>query len=471
MKKLLIANRAEIAIRIARTAADLGIETFAVFAEDDCKSLHVKMADGAASLEKQGAAAYLDWERMLDVALQNGCDSVHPGYGFLSENPAFAAACEKAGVIFVGPTAATLSLFGDKAAARRAAEACHVPVLPGVNRPVTYLEAREFFESLGPGRAVMLKAVAGGGGRGMRPVMSVQDLSSAMERCSSEALRAFGSGNLYIEEFFPRARHIEVQIIGDGRGAVAHLWDRECSLQRQRQKVMEIAPAFGLKPGVREQIFAASVQLAKHATYRGLCTMEFLVDAQPGSDKFVFMEANPRIQVEHTVTEQVLGLDLVAAQLKIADGSTLADLQFLQEKVPSPRGFAIQARVNMERMTPEGTSIPTGGVIDVYEPPSGPGVRVDGFGYAGYQTSARYDSLLAKVVAHGPDLTTAIARARRALTEFRIQGVTVNLCFLQALLKSSALTGDELHTRYIDEQIKSLIAETSSGRDTSHDFE
>ncbi|WFU71251.1 carboxyl transferase domain-containing protein [Bradyrhizobium sp. CB2312] len=459
MKKLLIANRAEIAIRIARSAADLGIETLAVFAEDDSGSLHVKVADRSAGLGRKGAAAYLDWERMLDVALQNGCDSVHPGYGFLSENPAFAAACEKAGVTFVGPTAATLSLFGDKAAARRAAEACDAPLLPGVNRPVTFLEAREFFESLGPGRAVMLKAIAGGGGRGMRPVMSVEDLSSAFERCSSEALKAFGSGDLYIEEFFPRARHIEVQIIGDGQGGVAHLWDRECSLQRQRQKVMEIAPAFKLRPEVREQILAASVRIAKHATYRGLCTMEFLVEARPGSKKFVFIEANPRIQVEHTVTEEILALDLVAAQLKIAAGATLADLQLMQENVPSPRGFAIQARVNMERMTPDGTSVPTGGVIDVYEPPSGPGVRVDGFGYAGYETSIRYDSLLAKVVAHGPDLNTAIARSLRALSEFRIEGVTVNLSFLQALLKSSALSGHHLHTRYIDEHIKALIAE------------
>lgn len=460
MKKLLIANRAEIAIRIARTAADLGIETLAVFAEDDSESLHVKVADGSANLGKKGAAAYLDWERMLEVAIQNDCDSVHPGYGFLSENPAFAAACEKAGVTFVGPTAATLSLFGDKGVARRAAEACHTPLLPGLNRPVTHLEAREFFESLGPGRAVMLKAVAGGGGRGMRPVTSVEDLSSAFERCSSEALKAFGSGDLYIEEFFPHARHIEVQIVGDGQGGIAHLWDRECSLQRQRQKVMEIAPAFGLQPELREQILAASVRIAEHATYRGLCTMEFLIDARPKSKKFAFIEANPRIQVEHTVTEQVLGLDLVAAQLKIAAGATLADLQLTQENVPSPSGFAIQARVNMERMTADGTSVPTGGVIDVYEPPSGPGVRVDGFGYAGYETSVRYDSLLAKVVAHGPDLTTAIARARRALSEFRIEGVTVNLSFLQALLKSSALSGGHLHTRYIDEHIEALIAET-----------
>ncbi|MDA9504846.1 carbamoyl-phosphate synthase large subunit [Bradyrhizobium sp. CCBAU 11386] len=461
MKKLFIANRAEIAIRIARTAADLGIETFAVFADDDCKSLHVKVADGSAGLGSEGAAAYLDWKRMLDVALQNGCDSVHPGYGFLSENPAFAAACEKAGVTFVGPTAATLSLFGDKAAARRAAEACDAPLLPGVNRAVTYPEAREFFESLGPGLAVMLKAVAGGGGRGMRPVSSIEDLCSAFERCSSEAVQAFGSGDLYVEEFFPRARHIEVQIIGDGRGGVAHLWDRECSLQRQRQKVMEIAPAFGLQPEVREQILGASVRIAKHAKYRGLCTMEFLVDARPGSKKFVFIEANPRIQVEHTVTEEVLGLDLVAAQLKIADGATLADLQLIQEKVPSPSGFAIQARVNMERMTTDGTSVPTGGIIDVYEPPAGPGVRVDGFGYAGYETSVRYDSLLAKVVAHGPDLTIAIARARRALSEFRIDGVSVNLSFLQALLKSTALSVEHLHTRYIDEHIKELIAQNA----------
>jgi len=459
MNRLLIANRGEIAIRIARTAADMGLATLAIHADDDALSLHVRAADAAAPLGQTGVPAYLNGPRILEIALEHGCDALHPGYGFLSENAGFARQCASAGVAFVGPSPESLELFGDKAAARALAERLGVPVLPGLSRPVSLAEARAFLEGLGPAGAVMLKAVAGGGGRGMRPVDRMADLDSAYERCGSEALQAFGSADLYVEELYPRARHIEVQVIGDGSGAASHLWDRECSLQRQRQKVIEVAPAFGVPEDVRTAMLAAAVDLASAARYRGVGTIEFLLDARPGADGFIFMEANARLQVEHTVTEAVLGLDLVRLQLRIAKGATLGDLGLQPGTTPAPRGVAIQARVNLETMTADGSSRPSGGVLTSYEPPAGPGVRVDGFGYAGYVTSPRYDSLLAKVIVHDDCLPKAVSRTRRALSEFKILGVQTNIAFLQALLRSPALTGGQLHTRYVEENAAALLAD------------
>ncbi|MCA6253473.1 MAG: carbamoyl-phosphate synthase large subunit, partial [Phenylobacterium sp.] len=311
-KRLLIANRGEIAIRIARTAADMGVGTVAVYAEDDAASLHVRVADEAVALGRTGVPAYLDIEGVIAAARSAGCDAIHPGYGFLSENADFARACEAAGLTFVGPRPESLRLFGDKAAARALAESCGIPLPSGISRPVSLAEAQAFLSSLGKGGAVMLKAVAGGGGRGMRPVTDAAELPQAFERAASEAQTAFGSGDLYVEELMPRARHLEVQILGDGAGGIVHLWDRECSLQRQRQKVIEIAPAFGLPESLRQEMLAAAVALGEAASYRGLGTIEFLVDARPGAPpRFAFIEANARLQVEHTVTEMVLGLDLV----------------------------------------------------------------------------------------------------------------------------------------------------------------
>ena len=459
LKKLLIANRGEIAIRIARTATDLGITTVAIFSEDDRLSLHTRHGDEAVDLGAIGVAAYLDIGRIIEVALQTGCDSIHPGYGFLSENPDFASACTTAGLTFVGPDAATLQQFGDKAQARSLAEACDVPVLPGRSHSVTLEQAREFFESLGPNGAVMLKAVAGGGGRGMRPVPRIEELDDAFARAASEAQKAFGSGELYVEELLPLARHIEVQIIGDGSGEVAHLWDRECSLQRQRQKLIEIAPAFGLREETRHAILTAATRLACAAKYRGVGTIEFLLDARPAAnERFVFIEANARLQVEHTVTEAVTGLDLVACQLKIAGGASLGEIGLHQADVPATRGSAVQARVNLETMAEDGTSRPGGGVIKVYEPASGPGIRVDGFGYAGYTTSPHYDSLLAKVIVHAGDLDAAIAKTRRALAEFKLEGVRSNTSFLQAILSQAPIVDAGIHTRFVEEHAATLVA-------------
>ncbi len=459
LENLLIANRGEIAIRIARTATDLGMSTVAIYADDDSQSLHTRHANQALNLGAVGVSAYLDIARIVTLAREAGCDAVHPGYGFLSESGDFAQACTDAGLIYVGPTVETLQQFGDKALARSLAEARGIPVLAGINRAVTLEEARAFFESLGAGGAVMLKAIAGGGGRGMRPVHVMDDLEECFARASSEAHQAFGSGALYVEEFLPRARHIEVQIVGDGTGTVSHLWDRECSLQRQRQKLIETAPAFGLSDTTRPAMLDAAKTLASEVQYRGVGTLEFLVEAGPeAEERFVFMEANARLQVEHTVTEAVTGLDLVAIQLKIAGGATLEELGLLQDRIPAPRGAALQARVNLETMAPDGSSRPGGGVLTVYEPPSGPGIRVDGFGYAGYATSIHYDSLLAKLIVHADDLDAAARKARRALAEFKIEGARSNTSFLQALLSHAPLADGAIHTRYVEEHIEALLS-------------
>jgi len=453
VKKLLIANRGEIAVRIARTAAEMGLETVAVYSEDDAASLHTRKTDTAVGLKGSGPAAYLDIEQVVAAAKDAGADAVHPGYGFLSENAAFARACAAAGLTFVGPTPETLELFGDKGRARALAQQCGVPVLAGTDGPTTLKQAQAFFAANGP---VMVKAVAGGGGRGMRPVTAADELEQAFERCASEAKAAFGNGDLYVERFLARARHLEVQIVGDGE-SVSHLWDRECSLQRQRQKVIEIAPADTLPMTVRERLFGYGVALGQAAGYRSLGTMEFLVD---GAD-VVFIEGNARLQVEHTVTEEVTGLDLVRLQLQIAAGRSLGDLALTQDRVPEPRGHAVQVRVNLETMAADGSARPAGGTLAVFEPPSGPGVRVDGFGYAGYRTSARFDSLLAKLIVHtgAGGLSRAVAKAYRALSEFRIEGSPTNIAFLQNLLAHPAVAQGQVHTRFIEEHMGELAGE------------
>ncbi|MFC3078483.1 carboxyl transferase domain-containing protein [Phenylobacterium terrae] len=465
MKKLLIANRGEIAVRIARTAAEMNIPTVAVHSEDDAASLHVKKADAAVGLTGSGPAAYLDQAQIIAAARQHGCDAIHPGYGFLSENAAFARACAEAGIAFVGPSPETLELFGDKAKARALAIAHEVPVPPGTDGPVDLAGARRFLESLGPGGAVMVKAVAGGGGRGMRPAASIEELEQVFDRCRSEAEAAFGDGAVYVEQFLPKARHVEVQIVGDG-AVVSHLWDRECSLQRQRQKIVEVAPALVLPLEVRERLFEAAVALGRAARYRSLGTVEFLVEAGAAEPNIVFIEANPRLQVEHTVTEEVTGLDLVRLQLEIARGRILADIGLTQSQVPAPRGVALQARVNLETMAADGSARPAGGVLSAYEPPSGPGVRVDGFGYAGYRTSARFDALLAKVIVHAPlgGVEAASAKAYRALGEFRIAGAATNLGFLQSLLSHPEAAAGQVHTRFIDEHVRLLLEKAGEHR-------
>ena len=466
IQKLLIANRGEIAIRIARSAAEMGIATVVIYAEDDRRSLHTRAADETIGLTGSGPAAYLDAAQIVTRAGEAGCDAVHPGYGFLSENASFARLCAEAGLAFVGPRPETLDLFGDKAAARRFAEKCEVPVIAGTARATTLDQARAFLNSLGRGGAMMVKAIAGGGGRGMRPVTDPAQLATAFERCSAEAQQAFGNGDLYVERLFPRARHVEVQIAGDGTGAAVHLWERECSVQRARQKIIEIAPAPFLHPQIRERLLEAATTLAAAADYLGLGTIEFLVDAQhDGPDApIAFIEVNARLQVEHTVTEEITGLDLVRLQLELAQGVGLLELGLHRNALPPPRGLALQTRVNLESMTAEGGARPTGGVLAAYEPPSGHGVRVDGYGYTGYRTNPRFDSLLAKVIVHASSgrLADAAAKARRALSEFRVSGVPSNIPFLHAVLGDADFVSGAVHTRFVEERAGKLIASATT---------
>jgi len=460
MRSLLIANRGEIAVRIARAAAELGLRTVAIYSDDDALSLHVRKADEARSLGASGPAAYLDIERVIGAAKAAGCDALHPGYGFLSENAGLARRCAEEGITFVGPAPETLDLFGDKAAARAFAEKLGVPVVPGVSSATSLKEAETFLDSLGAGGAVMIKAVAGGGGRGMRAVSSPTDLSAAYAVASSEAKAAFGDGAVYVEQLIADARHIEIQVIGDGTGAVSHVFERECTIQRRNQKIVEIAPSPSLSVKTRDAITGAALKLAKAAKFKGLGTFEFLLDASDG-ETFFFIEANPRLQVEHTVTEAVTGVDLVRGQLEVAAGKTLAALGLTQGEIPAPRGIAIQLRINMETMNADGTASPTGGVLSAFDAPAGPGVRVDSFGYAGYRTSVAFDSLLAKLIVHSiaPSFADAVVKAYRSLCEFRIEGVPTNIGFLQTLLRHPAFVADRVNTRFVEDNIAALIGE------------
>jgi acetyl/propionyl-CoA carboxylase alpha subunit len=404
---VLVANRGEIAVRVLRAAAEAGLRSVAVYVEGD--DAHARLADEAVPLSD-----YLDGGALLVAARSTGCDFLHPGYGFLSEDADFARRCAGAGITFVGPAPDVLAVFGDKARAREFAVEAGVAVLPGAHGPDG---ARELLAA-GP---VMIKAVGGGGGRGMRVVRRGEDLAGAWERCASEAQQRFGRGELYAERLLEGARHIEVQVVGDATGAVTHLWDRDCSAQRRHQKVIEIAPAPELPEDIRERILGAALRMARAARCSSLVTFEFMLRGE----EFWFIEANPRLQVEHTVTEEVTGVDLVAVQLRLAAGATLDEVG-LSGAPAAPRGFAVQARVNAEGA----------GRITRFDVPTGPGVRVDTAVRAGAEVGVRYDPLLAKVVAHVPagDAEAACARARRALGEFVVEGVRTGVPLLREVL-------------------------------------
>ncbi len=461
IQRLLIANRGEIAVRIARAAAELHVGSVAVYARDDARSLHVQTADSAVELAATGVPAYLDSEAIIRAAKESDCDAVHPGYGFLSEDAGFARACAEAGLIFIGPSPDALALFGDKTRARALALKAGVPLLSGTNGATSLADARTFFDNLAPGGAMMIKALAGGGGRGMRPVFSTAGIDEAYARCQSEAKSAFGKEDVYVEQLLTRARHIEIQIVGDGQ-SIIHLGERECSLQRRRQKLVEIAPSPTLSDELRERLCAAAVRLATEASYDNIGTFEFLVDASKDGDAgFTFMEANPRLQVEHTVTEEVTGVDLVKIQLRIAGGETLATMGL--SETPAPTGYAIQLRINMESMGADGEVTPSGGTLSTFQPPMGPGVRVDSFGYAGYTTSPHYDSLLAKLIVHSPNSNylDAVARATRALSEFNIEGVETNIGFHANLLRLPEFEANDVYTTFIEEHAGRLSKQSN----------
>jgi acetyl/propionyl-CoA carboxylase alpha subunit/acetyl-CoA carboxylase carboxyltransferase component len=460
-KSILIANRGEIAIRIARAAADLGIRTAAVYSDDDATSLHVKIADESHALGGTGPAAYLDGRRVIGAAKAMKCEAVHPGYGFLSENADFARACANSGLVFIGPSPDVLSVFGDKARARALADRFGVPILAGTQGGTDLDQARAFMKKRGG--PVIVKALAGGGGRGMRIVRAPEELDEAFARCKSEAMAGFGNDAVYVEAYMPNARHIEVQVAGDGKTA-SHIWERDCSLQRRHQKIVEIAPAPALDPDLRQQLCDAAVWLADDVKLVGLATVEFLVDPKPArhAPAFAFIECNPRLQVEHTVTEEITGIDLVAVQIELARGNSLRDLGLKQENIPKPRGVAVQLRVNMEKIAADGSVKPTGGRLSRFVPPSGPGVRVDTYGYEGYTTNPAFDPLLAKVIVHAPDYSLALGRAKRALREFVISGVDTNIPFLDALLDNPEVAGRRTNTRFVEDNLAALVAASAN---------
>jgi acetyl/propionyl-CoA carboxylase alpha subunit/acetyl-CoA carboxylase carboxyltransferase component len=455
-KALLVANRGEVAVRIARAAHDLGLETVAVFAEDDADALHVRRATRSRALAGSGPSAYLDAQQLIRIALEEQCEAVHPGYGFLSENAQFAASAEAAGVRFIGPAAEALTLLGDKARARQLAREHGVPVIAGTQGATTLAEAQAFMRSLPAGSEMMIKAIAGGGGRGMRAVATPDELPDAYARCRSEAAGAFGFDAVYVEQKLAQVRHVEIQVLGDGQGQVVALGERECSIQRRHQKLIEFAPSPFVSARTRQGLVDAALRMAGALAYRGLGTFEFLVDAK--GDAFHFIEANPRLQVEHTVTEEVFGVDLVRAQIAVCRGATLGELGLDAAALPQPRGMAVQLRVNLESVTPEGAIRPSGGRLEVFDLPSGPGVRVDTCGYSGLRPSPAYDSLIAKLIVFSPHLDHAalVDRAARVLREFRISGAATNVPLLLALLADEKLRAGDFDTAYLDSALPRL---------------
>ncbi|MGV3680797.1 MAG: carboxyl transferase domain-containing protein [Acidovorax sp.] len=455
--KVLVANRGEIALRTVRALQDLSIVSVAVYADDDAQAPHVRAADAAVALGATGPSAYLDGANLVAIARAQGCDAVHPGYGFLSERADFARACADAGLRFIGPTPAQLALFGDKAQARALALRCGVPLMPGSQAAVTLEEAQAFWQAQG-GAGIVIKAIGGGGGRGMRAVQAADELPKAYERCRSEALAAFGVEGVYVERLMNGARHIEVQVLGDGHEVIA-LGERECTLQRRFQKLVEVAPSPSLPAPLRERIVAAALSMAREVAYEGLGTFEFLVDLASDTLPFVFIEANPRLQVEHTVTEEVTGVDLVQAQIALAAGRRLRELGLDPEAPPAVQGFAMQWRINAETLDAQGGAVPGSGALTRFELPAGPGIRVDTHGVAGATPSPHYDTLLAKLIVHtrSPRFSDVLRRSQRALAECRIGGVATNVALLRALAARPEMDSQQVHTRWLETVLPELL--------------
>jgi pyruvate carboxylase len=451
IQKLLAANRSEIAIRIFRAANELGLRTVAIYSQEDRLALHRFKADEAYQIGagKGPVEAYLDIAGIIALAKEKGVDAIHPGYGFLSENPALARACEKAGITFIGPSPDLLELLGDKTAARRLAASAGVPVLPGTDRPLkSTSEAQEIAREIG--YPVIVKAAMGGGGRGMRVIHDAAQLDALLEEAQGEARSAFGDASVFLEKYVSRARHLEVQILADHHGNLLHLYERDCSVQRRHQKIVEVAPASNLPPNIRRELCDAAVQLARKANYRNAGTVEFLYDVD--SQKWYFIEVNPRIQVEHTVTEVVTGIDIVRSQILVAQGHKLHGPPLAlptQESVPL-NGVALQCRVTTE--DPEKNFAPDYGKISTYRSPAGFGIRLDGgTAYAGAVLAAYYDSLLVKVTAWGTNLPEACQRMDRALREFRIRGVKTNIPFVENVVNHPKFRAGEVTTSFLDE--------------------
>lgn len=449
LKKILVANRGEIPIRIFRTAHELSLQTVAVFSYEDRLSMHRQKADEAYVIGKRGqytpVGAYLAGDEIIKIAKQHHVNLIHPGYGFLSENAEFARKVEEAGLIFVGPTADTIDKLGDKVSARTLATSCQVPVVPGTPGPVEkYEDVKAFTDEYG--FPIIIKAAFGGGGRGMRVVREQATLKDSFERATSEAKSAFGNGTVFVERFLDRPKHIEVQLLGDNQGNVVHLYERDCSVQRRHQKVVELAPAKDLPVHVRDSILNDAVRLASSVNYRNAGTAEFLVDQQ---NRYYFIEINPRIQVEHTITEEITGIDIVAAQIQIAAGATLQQLGLTQDRI-SVRGYAIQCRITTE--DPAQSFQPDTGKIEVYRSAGGNGVRLDGGnGFAGAIITPHYDSMLVKCTCLASTYEIVRRKMLRALVEFRIRGVKTNIPFLGSLLTHPTFIEGTCWTTFIDD--------------------
>jgi acetyl-CoA carboxylase biotin carboxylase subunit len=438
--KVLVANRGEIAVRVIRACRELGIATVAIYSEADREALHVRLADEAHPCGPAPAReSYLQAERVVAIARRTGADALHPGYGFLAENGDFADLCAAEGIRFIGPSGAAIRAMGDKLASRRIVEGAGVAVVPGTREPLDDAGAVEAARALG--FPVMVKASAGGGGRGLRRVTDEASLCKALPRARSEAKSAFGDDRLYLEKALERPRHIEVQILADGVGRRVHLFERECSIQRRHQKLVEEAPAAGLDPALREALGEAALAAAQAVAYEGAGTCEFLLDA---SGSFYFLEMNTRIQVEHAITEEITGVDLVQAMIRIAAGEPLA----FDASGPAIRGHAIEARIYAE--DPEKGFLPSPGTVAAWRPPTGPGIRVDTGIAAGDVISVHYDPLLAKLVAWGSDRDEAIERLRAALDALVLEGPRTTLPFHRWLVRHEAFRAGDVDTGFVD---------------------
>ncbi|MBK8013452.1 MAG: acetyl-CoA carboxylase biotin carboxylase subunit [Deltaproteobacteria bacterium] len=449
-RRILVANRGEIAVRVIRTCHELGLESVAVYSEVDREALHTLHATHAVEVgPAPSRESYLNIPRIIEAARRTGADAIHPGYGFLSERAAFARACQEAGIVFIGPSPEAIEVMGDKMRARAKMIEAGVPVVPGSQDPVTSTAtARDTARGLG--YPVMLKASAGGGGRGMRLVRSEGDIDASFEAASREALAAFGDGSVYLERFIERPRHIEVQVFGDTHGRIIHLNERECSIQRRNQKVIEEAPSGFLDADLRAKMGEIAVRAARAVNYVGAGTVEFLVDE---AKNFYFLEMNTRLQVEHPVTELTTGYDLVEAQIRVAQGG------HLNMETRTPRGHALEARIYAEN--PSKGFQPSPGKIVALELPSGPGVRVDAGVHQGYVVPSHYDAMLAKIIAYADDRETATRRLDRALSECQVFGVDTNITYLRQILSHPDFAAGRTDTGFIERNMVSLD-ETSS---------
>ena len=458
--KLLVANRGEIAIRIMRAAAELNIRTVGIYSQDDAVSLHTAKADETFKLSGMGSHVYRNIDQIIQAAQNTECDAIHPGYGFLSESSEFARRCSQAGILLIGSKPEQIQLFSDKTKMREVAIEAGVPVVPGIEHAITIDDAIEFLAQLDSGSSAIIKAIFGSKGRAIQIVSDPQGMTDLFARCKNEALGLFGNDDLYIEQFLPATRHIEVQILGDSAGNLIHLGERDCSIQHHFQKLVEVAPAPNLDPSVREQMINTALMLAEKTKFEGVGTFEFLVPLAEESklSPFYFSEVDAHLPCGHSVTEEVYSVDIVKVQLGLAAGHTLKELELDNSKPPKPLGFAIQTLVALESIRLDDSIHPTHGTITAYETPTGPGIRTDGFGYVGYTNSLLFEPLLAKVIGHSKstDFFDAIVRTKRALDEFRLEGIEHNLSFLRAILEHETFGMGLTHTQWVEEDLKDL---------------